>query len=78
MHLVNYLGHFPLGAGPSRLDSNISEHEDNISVHEAEELQQSIFNSPNVQVITIEFWFYDWKTINNRTSFMYLFMYLFI
>lgn len=54
MHLVNHLGHFPLGAGPSRLDSNISEHEDNPSVPDAEELQQSIFNSPNVQVLIVK------------------------
>jgi len=52
MHLVNNLGHFPLGAGPSRLDSYIGEHEDNFSV-DTEELQPSIFNSPNVQFFSL-------------------------
>ena len=49
MHTVNHMGHYPLGAGPSRVDSLISEHEDNPNV-EGEELSPSIFNAPNVQV----------------------------
>ena len=49
MHMVNHMGHYPLGAGPSRVDSLISEHEDNPDV-EADELSSSIFNAPNVQV----------------------------
>ena len=47
--MVNHMGHYPLGAGPSRVDSLISEHEDNPDV-EAEELSSCIFNAPNVQV----------------------------
>lgn len=49
MHMVNHIGHYPLGAGPSRVDSLISEHEDNPNV-EADELSSCIFNAPNVQV----------------------------
>lgn len=49
MHVVNHMGHYPLGAGPSRVDSLISEHEDNPNV-EADELSSCIFNAPNVQV----------------------------
>ena len=49
MHMVNHMGHYPLGAGPSRVDSLISEHEDNPNV-DAEELSPSIFSAPNVQV----------------------------
>ena len=49
MHLVNHMGHYPLGAGPSRLDSLISEHEDNHNV-DVDELSTSIFNASNVQV----------------------------
>lgn len=47
--MVNHMGHYPLGAGPSRVDSLISEHEDNPNV-EADELSSCIFNAPNVQV----------------------------
>ena len=49
MHMVNHMGQYPLGAGPSRVDSLISEHEDNANV-DADELLPSIFNAPNVQV----------------------------
>ena len=49
MHMVNHMGHYPQGAGPSRVDSLISEHEDNPDV-EADELSSCIFNAPNVQV----------------------------
>ena len=49
MHMVNHMGHYPLGAGPSRVDSLISEHEDNPDV-ESDELSSCIFNAPNVQV----------------------------
>lgn len=49
MHMVNHMGHYPLGAGPSRVDSLISEHEDNSNV-DADELSPCIFNAPNVQV----------------------------
>ena len=49
MHMVNHMGHYPLGAGPSRVDSLISEHEDNSDV-ETDELSSCIFNAPNVQV----------------------------
>lgn len=47
--MVNHLGHYPLGAGPSRMDSLISEHEDNPSMEE-NELLSSILSAPNVQV----------------------------
>ena len=52
MHMVNHLGHYPLGAGPSRVDSSISEHEDNPN-EEADELSPSIFSAPNVQVCSL-------------------------
>ena len=49
MHMVNHMGHYPLGAGPSRVDSLISEREDNPNV-DADELSPCIFNASNVQV----------------------------
>ena len=49
MHMVNHMGHYPLGAGPSRVDSLISECEDSLHV-DADELSACIFNAPNVQV----------------------------
>lgn len=52
MHLVNHMGQYPLGAGPSRVDSLISEHEDNPNV-DAEELLPSVFNSPNLQFFVL-------------------------
>jgi len=52
MHMVNHMGHYPLGAGPSRVDSLISEHEDNPNV-EADELSSCIFNAPNVQFFVL-------------------------
>ncbi|EDO33259.1 predicted protein [Nematostella vectensis] len=52
MHIVNHLGHFPLGAGPSRLDSLISEHEDHLST-DCDEMQPTIFNSPNIQFFVL-------------------------
>lgn len=52
MHLVNHMGHYPLGAGPSRMDSLISEHEDNPNV-DSDELAAGIFCAPNVQVCSL-------------------------
>ena len=52
MHVVNHMGHYPLCAGPSRVDSSISEHEDNPNV-DADDLSSSIFSAPNVQVGSI-------------------------
>ncbi|XP_022790933.1 ral GTPase-activating protein subunit alpha-2-like, partial [Stylophora pistillata] len=52
MHMVNHMGHYPLGAGPSRVDSLISEHEDNQNV-DTDELSASIFNAPNVQFFVL-------------------------
>lgn len=52
MHMVNHMGQYPLGAGPSRVDSLISEHEDNANV-DADELLPSIFNAPNVQFFVL-------------------------
>ncbi|KAJ7379788.1 hypothetical protein OS493_012534 [Desmophyllum pertusum] len=51
-HMVNHMGHYPLGAGPSRVDSLISEHEDNSNV-ETDELSPCIFNAPNVQFFVL-------------------------
>ncbi|XP_077996665.1 ral GTPase-activating protein subunit alpha-1-like isoform X2 [Glandiceps talaboti] len=47
-HLLSHLGHFPLGCGPSRINTLVSEYHDNPST-EVDELSTELFSSPNVQ-----------------------------
>uniref|UniRef100_A0A8I3X048 Ral GTPase activating protein catalytic subunit alpha 2 n=1 Tax=Callithrix jacchus TaxID=9483 RepID=A0A8I3X048_CALJA len=48
-HLVNHLGHYPLGGGPAILHSLVSENHDNAHV-EGSELSSEVFRSPNLQL----------------------------
>ena len=48
-HLVNHLGHHPLGGGPALLHSMVSENHDNPFV-ESSELSSEVFKSPNLQL----------------------------
>ncbi|KAL5008782.1 hypothetical protein ScPMuIL_014363 [Solemya velum] len=47
-HLMNHLNHFPMGSGPSRLNTLAQEHHD-ISDYGTDDLKQDIFSSHNVQ-----------------------------
>ena len=49
MHLVNHLGHFPMGIGAARLSSMVVEHDD-VSGLSSDELSAEVFSAPNVQV----------------------------
>ena len=48
-HLVNHLGHFPMGGGAACLNSLVQEHHD-IAQLNLEDLTPEIYNAPNVQV----------------------------
>ena len=47
-HLINHLGHFPMGYGPARLSSMVSEHDD-LPGFQGEEMTSELFQSPHVQ-----------------------------
>jgi hypothetical protein len=49
MHLVNHLGHFPMGIGASRLSSMVVEHDD-VPGLSTDELSAEVFSAPNIQV----------------------------
>jgi hypothetical protein len=49
MHLVNHLGHFPMGIGASRLSSMVVEHDD-VPGLTTDELNAEVFSAPNIQV----------------------------
>jgi len=49
MHLVNHLGHFPMGIGAARLSSMVVEHDD-VPGLSADELSAEVFSAPNIQV----------------------------
>ncbi|XP_070180609.1 ral GTPase-activating protein subunit alpha-1-like isoform X3 [Littorina saxatilis] len=49
-HLVNHLGHFPMGLGAARLHTTVQEHHD---LPEAEDLKADIFNAPNLQLFIL-------------------------
>ena len=49
-HLVNHLGHFPMGGGPAQLYSAVKEIHDHSPDLPSEDLSPDIFNLPNVQV----------------------------
>ncbi|KAL7291923.1 hypothetical protein TKK_0014473 [Trichogramma kaykai] len=52
MHLVNHLGHFPMGIGAARLSSLVVELDDVPNI-EGDELSSSIFNAPNIQLLML-------------------------
>jgi hypothetical protein len=49
MHLVNHLGHFPMGIGAARLSSMVVEHDD-VPGLSTDELNAEVFSAPNIQV----------------------------
>lgn len=49
MHLVNHLGHFPMGIGAARLSSMVVEHDD-VPGLATDELSAEVFSAPNIQV----------------------------
>jgi hypothetical protein len=46
-HLINHIGHFPMGIGATRLSSMVCEHDD--LPHFQDELSAELFHSPSVQ-----------------------------
>jgi hypothetical protein len=50
MHLLNYLGHFPLGCGATQLTSSVHELSDISEELGDESKQSSILSASNVQV----------------------------
>ncbi|XP_076442581.1 ral GTPase-activating protein subunit alpha-1-like isoform X3 [Babylonia areolata] len=49
-HLVNHLGHFPMGLGAARLHTTVQEHSD---LPEADDLKPDIFGAPNLQLFIL-------------------------
>lgn len=47
-HLINHVGHFPMGIGAARLSSMVVEHDD-LPNFQGDELSSDIFHSPSVQ-----------------------------
>ncbi|XP_014218628.1 ral GTPase-activating protein subunit alpha-1 isoform X2 [Copidosoma floridanum] len=52
MHLVNHLGHFPMGIGAARLSSLVVELDDVPGI-ESDELSSAIFQAPNIQLLML-------------------------
>ncbi|GLH07913.1 Probable Rho GTPase-activating protein CG5521 [Gryllus bimaculatus] len=52
MHLVNHLGHFPMGIGAARLSSLVVEHDD-VPGLVADELSAEVFAAPNIQLFVV-------------------------
>ncbi|GFG28404.1 hypothetical protein Cfor_11332, partial [Coptotermes formosanus] len=52
MHLVNHLGHFPMGIGAARLSSMVVEHDD-VPGLSADELSAEVFSAPNIQLFVL-------------------------
>ena len=48
-HLVNYLCHFPMGIGATRLSTAVAENSDQVE-YGLDDLRSDIFAAPNVQV----------------------------
>ncbi|CAG2066154.1 unnamed protein product, partial [Timema podura] len=48
MHLLNHLGHFPMGIGAARLSSMVVEHDD-VPGLLMDELSAEVFSAPNIQ-----------------------------
>lgn len=62
MHLVTYLGHFPMGIGASRLSSIVDEHDDmsllmhgdsTISTRDSVDLTSQVLNAANLQMFLL-------------------------
>ncbi|KAG8192293.1 hypothetical protein JTE90_002117 [Oedothorax gibbosus] len=51
-HLVNHLGHFPMGIGASRITSLVNEHDD-VPNLTGDELSAEVFHAPNVQFFVL-------------------------
>lgn len=47
-HLINHIGHFPMGIGAARLSSMVCEHDD-LPHFQGDELSAELFHSPSVQ-----------------------------
>ncbi|XP_049857449.1 probable Rho GTPase-activating protein CG5521 isoform X1 [Schistocerca gregaria] len=52
MHLVNHLGHFPMGIGAARLSSMVVE-QDDVPGLSADELSAEVFSAPNIQLFVL-------------------------
>ncbi|PNF30190.1 Ral GTPase-activating protein subunit alpha-2 [Cryptotermes secundus] len=52
MHLVNHLGHFPMGIGAARLSSMVVEHDD-VPGLATDELSAEVFSAPNIQLFVL-------------------------
>ncbi|XP_034941098.1 probable Rho GTPase-activating protein CG5521 isoform X3 [Chelonus insularis] len=52
MHLINYLGHFPMGIGAARLSSTVVELDDVPGI-DGDELSSAIFHAPNIQLLML-------------------------
>lgn len=52
MHLVNNLGHFPMGIGASRLSSLVVE-QDDVPGMESNEISTAMFHAPNIQSLLL-------------------------
>ncbi|XP_069689068.1 probable Rho GTPase-activating protein CG5521 isoform X3 [Periplaneta americana] len=52
MHLVNHLGHFPMGIGAARLSSMVVEHDD-VPGLSTDELSAEVFSAPNIQLFVL-------------------------
>ena len=52
MHLVNHLGHFPMGIGAARLSSLVVELDD-VPGLEGDELSSAVFQAPNIQLLML-------------------------
>ncbi|XP_063231262.1 LOW QUALITY PROTEIN: ral GTPase-activating protein subunit alpha-1 [Bacillus rossius redtenbacheri] len=52
MHLVNHLGHFPMGIGAARLSSMVVEHDDVPGLF-TDELSAEVFSAPNIQLFVL-------------------------
>ncbi|XP_031364331.1 ral GTPase-activating protein subunit alpha-1 isoform X1 [Apis dorsata] len=52
MHLINHLGHFPMGIGAARLSSLVVELDDVPGI-DGDELSSAIFHAPNIQLLML-------------------------
>ncbi|XP_029168215.1 probable Rho GTPase-activating protein CG5521 isoform X8 [Nylanderia fulva] len=52
MHLINHLGHFPMGIGAARLSSLVVELDDVPGI-DGDELSSAIFQAPNIQLLML-------------------------
>ncbi|XP_051158588.1 probable Rho GTPase-activating protein CG5521 isoform X3 [Leptopilina boulardi] len=52
MHLVNHLGHFPMGIGAARLSSLVVELDDVPGI-DSDELSSAVFQAPNIQMLML-------------------------